>query len=53
MLHGMLILNSLTRHQTCVPCNGRQILNYWTTKEFPKTFSKIFIFVDLFGCARS
>ena len=25
--------SSWTRDRTCVPCIGRQILNYWTTKE--------------------
>ena len=28
-------LGSLTGHQTCVPCIGRQILNQWTTREVP------------------
>ena len=27
--------SSQTRDQTCVPCIGRWILNYWTTKEVP------------------
>ena len=27
-----------TRDQTCVPCIGRQISNYWTTREVPLIF---------------
>ena len=30
---GMWNLRSLSRDQTHVPCIGRQILNYWTTRE--------------------
>ena len=26
---------SQTRHRTCVPCTGRQILNHWTAREVP------------------
>ena len=33
LLWGMWDLSSLTRDQTYVPCIGRQILNYWTTKK--------------------
>ena len=29
---------SQTRDQTLVPCVGRQILNHWTTREFPVIF---------------
>ena len=32
---GMWDLNSLTRDQTHDPYIGRQILNYWTTREVP------------------
>ena len=27
-----------TRDQICVPCIGRQILNYWVTREVPRDF---------------
>ena len=30
---GMWNLSSPTRDGTCVPCNGRRVLNHWTTKE--------------------
>ena len=30
--------SSQTRDQTLVPCIGRQILNHWTTREFPVMF---------------
>ena len=33
--------SSLTSGQTCVPCNGRQILNHWTTRE-----ALVFMFLD-------
>ena len=28
-------LSSQTRDWTCIPCNGRWILNHWTTREVP------------------
>lgn len=28
-------LSSLTSDGTCIPCNGRRILNHWTTGEVP------------------
>ena len=31
-------LSSPTRDQTCVLCIGRQILNYWVTREVPTDF---------------
>ena len=31
-------LSFLTRNQTCIPCTGRWILNYWTIKEVPIYF---------------
>ena len=31
----------LTRGQTYVPCNGRQILNHWTSRE-----TLVFMFLD-------
>ena len=37
--HSMLDLTSPTRNQTLVPCIGRQILNYWTTREVPHAYS--------------
>ena len=33
--------SSLTRDQTHIPCIGRQILNYWTTREVLNNFLKI------------
>ena len=30
---GLWDLSSLTRDPVCTPCNGRQILNHWTTRE--------------------
>ena len=30
---GMWNLSSPTRDGTCVPCNGRRVLNHWTTRE--------------------
>ena len=33
--HGMWDLSSPTRDQTRVPCSGRQILYYWTTRKVP------------------
>ena len=35
VFHDIRDLSSPTRDQTCVPCIGRWILNYWTTKEVP------------------
>ena len=32
---GMWDLSSLMRDQTHVPCNGREILNHWATREVP------------------
>ena len=32
-------LSSLTRHRTQVPCVGRRILNLWTRREVPVSFS--------------
>ena len=34
---GMWDLSFLTRHQTCIPCIARQILNHWTTREVQST----------------
>ena len=31
-------LSSLTRHGTHAPCNERQILNLWATREVPVSF---------------
>ena len=33
---GFWDLSSMTRHQTCTPCIGRQIPNHWTAKEVPR-----------------
>ena len=47
---GMWDLSSPTRDQTRVPCIGRQILNYWTTREVPRLFIfkiRLFIFLLL------
>ena len=30
-----------TRDQTCVPCTGRQISNYWITREVLLTFLRL------------
>ena len=35
MPHGMWDISSPTRDQTHVPCIGRWMLNYWTTREVP------------------
>ena len=31
----ILDLTFPTKDQTHIPCNGRQILNHWTTREVP------------------
>ena len=36
--HSRWDLSSQTRDQTHFPCIGRQILNYWTTREVPRTY---------------
>ena len=41
---------SQARDQTCDPCIGRQILNYWTTREV--TPSLIFLFNSLWSKSR-
>ena len=46
LLCGMWGLSSLTRDQTCVPCTARQILNHWTTREFP---SLVMLIALMFG----
>ena len=35
-------LSSPTRDRTCVPCIGRRILYYWTTREVPSIYSYAF-----------
>ena len=46
--------SSWTRDQTCVPCVGRQTLNYWTTREvqWALLFKSSFRYTKLSGKCR-
>ena len=45
--HGKWDLSSRTRYQTCVPCDARQILDHWTTREVPINSFLNYLFIAL------
>ena len=46
-------LSSLSRDQTCAPCNEVQSLNHWTAREVPRNvfFFFLIFYILIFGCA--